>query len=141
MSPVWIMRRQGGPSSQLTTHLLNKIHLTHPINLPEICYQMSLCRRCKSQVQTSQAYTVVSKIHYKTRSLIAWCQWYAWYFKYVILCNVLLWCTKGRFTLRWRSPPIMNSREFQNLIGQEQHSCPVVVHTTAKSPLVENIHY
>ena len=29
--------------------------------------------------------------------------------------------------------------EFQNLVGQEQHLCPVVVYTTTKSPLVEKI--
>ena len=33
----------------------------------------------------------------------------------------------------------MNYREFQNLIGREQHSSLVVVYTTTKSHLVENI--
>ena len=56
-----------------------------------------------------------------------------------LFCIALRSLSKDRFTLRWRSPTVMNSRGFQNLIGREQHSCPVVVYTTVKSPLVENI--
>ena len=46
---------------------------------------------------------------------------------------------QGWFTLWWTRPPVMNSREIIKFDCREQHSCPVVVYTTGKSPLVENI--